>query len=96
MLLDDNRYLGLVDGAERLLAKILGLVLLVVMAVATVQLVVHVFWAFMNPQTPGWGKSSPRCWGTCSSAASDVYKRQLWRCCRTSPPTCVARSCRSS
>jgi uncharacterized membrane protein (DUF373 family) len=56
MLLDDNRYLGLVDGAERLLAKILGLVLLVVMAVATVQLVVHVFWAFMNPQTPWMGE----------------------------------------
>ena len=51
MLFDDNRYLGLIDGSERLLAKVLGGVLLVVMVVATVQLVSQVFWALFNPQT---------------------------------------------
>ena len=51
MLFDDNRYLGLVDGSERLLAKVLGGVLLVVMIVATVQLITQVFWALFNPQT---------------------------------------------
>jgi len=56
MVFDDKRYLSLVDGAERLLAKVLGLVLLVVMAVATVQLVLQVFWSFINPQTPWMGE----------------------------------------
>ncbi|MBM5803632.1 MAG: hypothetical protein FJ078_05860 [Cyanobacteria bacterium K_DeepCast_35m_m2_155] len=51
MLFDDKRYLGLIDGSERLLAKVLGGVLLVVMVVATVQLVSQVFWALLNPQT---------------------------------------------
>jgi len=51
MLFDDKRYLGLIDGSERLLAKVLGGVLLVVMVVATVQLVSQVFWALFNPQT---------------------------------------------
>ncbi|MFZ9228742.1 MAG: phosphate-starvation-inducible PsiE family protein [Prochlorococcaceae cyanobacterium] len=51
MVFDDNRYLGLVDGSERLLAKVLGGVLLVVMIVATVQLMTQVFWALFNPQT---------------------------------------------
>ncbi|MFZ9620446.1 MAG: phosphate-starvation-inducible PsiE family protein [Prochlorococcaceae cyanobacterium] len=51
MVFDDNRYLGLVDGSERLLAKVLGGVLLVVMIVATVQLITQVFWALFNPQT---------------------------------------------
>ena len=56
MLFDDKRFLRLIDGAERLVAKILGLLLLVVLAVATVQLVVHVYWAFINPQTPWMGE----------------------------------------
>ena len=56
MLFDDNRYLGLIDGWERLLAKVLGLVLLVVMAVATVQLVNHVFWVFIDPKTVWMGE----------------------------------------
>jgi len=51
MLFDDKRYLGLIDGSERLLAKVLGGVLLVVMVVATVQLVSQVFWDLFNPQT---------------------------------------------
>ena len=51
MLFNDKRYLSLVDGSERLLAKLLGLVLLLVMAAATVQLVGQVVWAFSNPRT---------------------------------------------
>ena len=51
MLFDDNRYLGLIDGSERLLAKILGLVLLVVMAVATAQLLIQVGWSLSVPGT---------------------------------------------
>ena len=49
--LDDSRYLGLIDGAERWIAKILGLVLLVVMVITSVQLVGWVVWAIANPQT---------------------------------------------
>jgi uncharacterized membrane protein (DUF373 family) len=51
MLFNDNRYLGLIDGSERLLAKVLGVVLLLVMVVATGQLVSQVLWALFNPQT---------------------------------------------
>ena len=51
MLFDDNRYLGLINGSERLLAKILGLVLLVVMAVATAQLLIQVGWSLSVPGT---------------------------------------------
>ena len=47
----DSRYLTLIDGAERLIAKLLGLVLLVVMVIASVQLVGWVIWAIANPQT---------------------------------------------
>ncbi len=50
--LSDNRYLALVDGAERWIAKLLGAVLLVVMVMATVQLLVQVAWAISTPQTP--------------------------------------------
>ncbi|MFM1812744.1 MAG: hypothetical protein RLZZ336_1682 [Cyanobacteriota bacterium] len=50
--LDDTRYLGLIDGAERWIAKVLGLVLLVVMVVAAAQLVWQVIWAIGNPATP--------------------------------------------
>ena len=50
--LDDSRYLGLIDGAERWIAKILGLVLLVVMVITTAQLVWQVIWAIGNPATP--------------------------------------------
>ena len=63
MLFDDNRYLGLIDGSERLLAKVLGLVLLVVMAVATVQLVVQVGWSFTVPNTPWLGDKLTRVLG---------------------------------
>ncbi len=47
----DSRYLALIDGAERWIAKLLGLVLLVVMVIASVQLVGWVVWAIANPQT---------------------------------------------
>ena len=50
-LFNDSRYLALVDGAERWIAKLLGLVLLVVMVIASVQLVGWVIWAIANPQT---------------------------------------------
>ena len=50
-LFNDSRYLALVDGAERWIAKLLGLVLLVVMVIASVQLVGWVIWAMANPQT---------------------------------------------
>lgn len=50
--LDDSRYLALIDGAERWIAKVLGLVLLVVMLVAAAQLVWQVVWAIANPATP--------------------------------------------
>ena len=51
-LLDDVNYLRLVDRSEQQLAKVLGLVLLVVMAVATLQLVWMVGWSLVNPSTP--------------------------------------------
>ena len=50
--LDDSRYLALIDGAERWIAKVLGLVLLVVMLVAAAQLIWQVAWAIANPATP--------------------------------------------
>lgn len=46
-----SRYLALIDGAERWIAKLLGLVLLVVMVVASAQLLGWVVWALANPQT---------------------------------------------
>ena len=48
---NDSRYLALIDGAERWIAKLLGLVLLVVMVIASVQLLGWVIWAIANPQT---------------------------------------------
>ena len=52
MLFDDNRYLALIDASEQLLAKLLGLLLMVVTLVASLQLLAVVVWALANPQTP--------------------------------------------
>lgn len=52
----DRRYLALADATERWIAKLLGIVLLVVMAMATVQLLVQVVWALVDPQTPWLGE----------------------------------------
>lgn len=51
-LLDDVNYLRLVDRSEQQLAKVLGLVLLVVMAAASLQLIWMVAWNLTNPNTP--------------------------------------------
>lgn len=51
-LFEDTTYLKLVDRSEQLLAKVLGLVLLVVMVAATVQLIVSVAWSLSQPATP--------------------------------------------
>ena len=51
-LLDDATYLRFVDRSEQQLAKLLGLLLLVVMAVASLQLVWLVGWSLANPNTP--------------------------------------------
>ena len=51
MLFNDNRYLALVDGSERLLAKVLGLLLLLVMVAASIQLTVQVIASVGNPET---------------------------------------------
>ena len=48
---NEARYLALIDGAERWIAKLLGLVLVVVMVIASVQLVGWVILAIANPQT---------------------------------------------
>lgn len=48
---NESRYLALIDGAERWIAKLLGLVLLVVMVVASAQLLGWVVRALANPQT---------------------------------------------
>ena len=61
--LDDSRYLALIDGAERWIAKVLGLVLLVVMLVAAAQLVWQVAWAIANPATPWLGDKLTRVLG---------------------------------
>jgi len=52
----DRRYLALADATERWIAKLLGIVLLVVMAMATVQLLVQVVWALVDPQTRWLGE----------------------------------------
>ena len=49
---EDNTYLNLVDRSEQALAKVLGLVLLVVMVAATIQLIVSVAWSLSQPATP--------------------------------------------
>jgi uncharacterized membrane protein (DUF373 family) len=51
-LFDDATYLRLVDRGEQQLAKVLGLVLLVVMAAASLQLIWMVAWSLTNPNTP--------------------------------------------
>ena len=56
MVFNDNGYLTLIDGSERLLAKVLGLVLLLVMVVAAGQLIGQVVWSLTNPQTPWIGE----------------------------------------
>lgn len=63
MLLDERRYLALVDGSERQLAKVLGLVLLVVMLVASAQLVWQVALAFADPRTSWIGDKLTRVLG---------------------------------
>jgi len=54
-LLQDANYLFLIDRSEQALAKILGLVLLVVMVAATVQLIGAVALALVQPETPWLG-----------------------------------------
>jgi uncharacterized membrane protein (DUF373 family) len=51
-LFEDTNYLNLVDRSEQALAKVLGLVLLVVMAAATIQLIGTVILALSQPGTP--------------------------------------------
>ena len=51
-LFDDVAYLRLVDRSEQQLAKVLGVVLLVVMAAASFQLIWMVAWSLTNPNTP--------------------------------------------
>jgi len=51
MMFDDNPYLALIDHSEQLLAKLLGLLLLLVMVAASAQLVGQVIWALGNLQT---------------------------------------------
>jgi uncharacterized membrane protein (DUF373 family) len=50
--LDDVRFLGLVDRSEQTFAKVLGLLLVVVMAAATLQLLWVVGWSLLDPNTP--------------------------------------------
>ena len=50
-LFEDNTYLNLVDRSEQALAKVLGLVLLVVMVAATIQLIGTVILALSQPGT---------------------------------------------
>jgi len=54
-LLQDASYLHLIDRSEQLLAKLLGLVLLVVMVAGTVQLIAVVSLAVVQPDTPWLG-----------------------------------------
>ncbi len=54
-LFDDSSYLRLIDGLERQLAKLLGLVLVVVMLMATVQLLGHLAWALTVPGSSWMG-----------------------------------------
>ena len=55
-LFDDANYLHVIDRTEQQLAKLLGVVLVVVMLAATVQLVVQVVLALMVPGTPWLGE----------------------------------------
>jgi uncharacterized membrane protein (DUF373 family) len=54
-LLQDANYLYLIDRSEQLLAKVLGVVLLVVMVAGTVQLIGVVALAVVQPDTPWLG-----------------------------------------
>ncbi len=54
-LFNDANYLHVIDRTEQQLAKLLGVVLVVVMLAATVQLVVQVVLALMVPGTPWMG-----------------------------------------
>jgi uncharacterized membrane protein (DUF373 family) len=54
-LLQDASYLRLIDRSEQALAKVLGLVLLVVMVAGTVQLIGAVALALVQPDTPWLG-----------------------------------------
>ncbi|MCP9890596.1 phosphate-starvation-inducible PsiE family protein [Cyanobium sp. Aljojuca 7D2] len=54
-LLQDASYLHLIDRSEQALAKVLGLVLLVVMVAGTVQLIGAVALAVVQPDTPWLG-----------------------------------------
>ena len=54
-LFNDVNYLHVIDRTEQQLAKLLGVVLVVVMLAATVQLVVQVVLALMVPGTPWLG-----------------------------------------
>jgi uncharacterized membrane protein (DUF373 family) len=54
-LLDDANYLYLIDRTEQQLAKLLGVVLVVVMVAATIQLISQVIVALLVPGTPWLG-----------------------------------------
>ena len=54
-LLQDANYLHLIDRCEQALAKVLGVVLLLVMVAGTVQLIGAVALALVQPETPWLG-----------------------------------------
>jgi len=54
-LLDDANYLNVIDRTEQQLAKLLGVVLVVVMVAATIQLISQVIVALLVPGTPWLG-----------------------------------------
>lgn len=60
---DDVAYLKLIDRIERLLAKLLGFVLVVVMVAATFQLIGQTAVALSNPATPWLGEKLNRVLG---------------------------------
>jgi uncharacterized membrane protein (DUF373 family) len=62
-LFDDVNYLFVIDRAEQQLAKLLGLVLVVVMAAATIQLIWQVGQALRVPETPWLGDKLNRVLG---------------------------------
>ncbi|QNI70083.1 phosphate-starvation-induced PsiE-like protein [Cyanobium sp. NS01] len=62
-LLDDVYYLSVIDRAERQLAKLLGIVLVVVMAAATLQLIWQVALALSVSETPWLGDKLNRVLG---------------------------------
>lgn len=62
-LFDDANYLYVIDRTEQQLAKLLGLVLVVVMVAATLQLIWDVGWALTAPSTPWLGSKLNRVLG---------------------------------